>query len=111
MRPFIGGYWLGPSINARDAASRKASGPSSSGKPWPRLIAPCSTASADMTVKIVVPRSAKTGFPRGIGTLSQGRGRHFNTDSHNRSLRRGEIVLIWQPCHQIELWKDVPHAP
>src|SRR5262249_39596116 len=35
---------------------------SSSGKPCPRLIALCSSASADMTVKIVVPMSANNGF-------------------------------------------------
>src|SRR5579862_356927 len=62
MRPRMGGYWFGPSISAREAASRIDFGPSSSGKPWPRLTAPCRAASADMWVKIVVGREEKTGL-------------------------------------------------
>ena len=46
----------------RAAASRISLGPSSSGKPWPRLIAPCLFASADMTAKIVTGRPAKVGL-------------------------------------------------
>jgi hypothetical protein len=53
--PSIGGYWLGPSITASAAMRRMSSGPSVSGKPWPRLIARCSWASALITVKMVVP--------------------------------------------------------
>ena len=34
----MGGYWLGPSISTLAATARIASGPSWSGKPWPRLI-------------------------------------------------------------------------
>src|SRR5579871_863700 len=44
-----------------------AGGPSSSGKPCPRLIAPCSPASADITVNTVVGSFAKTGLKRGSG--------------------------------------------
>ena len=41
--PVIGGYWLRPSISASAAACSTSAGPSVSGKPWPRLIAPCCT--------------------------------------------------------------------
>src|SRR5665213_837357 len=61
----MGGYWLGPSINTFAAAARIDSGPSRSGKPWPRLTALCSVARADMTVKMVVPCLAKTGLKAG----------------------------------------------
>src|SRR5215472_9572432 len=60
--PRVGGYWFGPSSSALAAASRMRSGPSSSGKPCPRLMAPCSVASADITVKMVVPSAPKTGL-------------------------------------------------
>src|SRR5580692_2507462 len=66
MRPRVGGYWFGPSMSALAAALRMDRGPSSSGNPCPKLTAPCSTASADMTVKIVVPMPAKTGLKRGF---------------------------------------------
>src|SRR3954447_16083804 len=39
-----------------------SSGPGSSGKPWPRLIALLSRASCDIASKIVTGRSAKTLF-------------------------------------------------
>ncbi|MEI9932962.1 MAG: hypothetical protein WDM89_21125 [Rhizomicrobium sp.] len=67
--PRIGGYWFGPSSKAREAASRIATGPSSSGNPCPRFTALCSTASADIWVKIVVPSAAKTGLALGIFTV------------------------------------------
>ena len=58
--PGPGGYWLPrPSRSARTAASRTSSGPSVSGKPWPRLIDPVRTASADISAKIVVPNSGE----------------------------------------------------
>ncbi len=53
--PVMGAYWLRPSMTARVTASRSACGPSKSGKPWERLIAPTSAASWDMVVKMVVP--------------------------------------------------------
>jgi hypothetical protein len=40
---------------ARLTLSIKAGSQPKSGKPWPRLTALCSAASADMTVKMVVP--------------------------------------------------------
>src|ERR1700682_3681139 len=64
MRPRIGGYWFGPSMSACAAARLISMGPSSSGKPCPRLIALCSLASVDITVKIVVGRPSKTGLKR-----------------------------------------------
>ena len=44
-----------PSIAAL-AASSISRGPSVSGKPWPRLIAPVRAARADISAKIVVPK-------------------------------------------------------
>src|SRR5690606_33311391 len=53
--PVIGAYWLWPARIARSSASTRRAGTSKSGKPWPRLTAPCSAASCDITVKMVVP--------------------------------------------------------
>ena len=55
-QPGPGGYWLTPPRMASTAASSTSGGPSVSGKPWPRLIAPVATASADISAKIVVPK-------------------------------------------------------
>ena len=49
--PRIGGYWLEPRISASAARATTSSGQPKSGKPWPRLTAPCSRASADMRVE------------------------------------------------------------
>ena len=57
--PGPGGYWLTPPRMASTAASSTSGGPSVSGKPWPRLIAPVPTASADISAKIVVPNPAQ----------------------------------------------------
>ena len=62
-RPGPGGYWLRPPRMAATAASSTSGGPSVSGKPCPRLIAPCSAASADIVAKIVVPKGARAGWP------------------------------------------------
>ena len=43
---------------ASTAASSTSAGPSVSGNPCPRLIAPVATASADISAKIVVPNPA-----------------------------------------------------
>ena len=53
--PGIGGYGLWPSRMASVTWPTSAGSQSKSGNPWPRLTAPTSCASADMTVKIVVP--------------------------------------------------------
>src|SRR6476620_11967714 len=49
-------------MTASAAARRMSSGPGSSGKPWPRLMAFLSRASCDITSKMVTGRSAKTLF-------------------------------------------------
>src|SRR6185312_16783539 len=69
-RPRIGGYWFGPSRSALAAVTRIASGPSSSGNPWPRFTAPCSAASADITVKMVVGKFANMGLNAGVEDIS-----------------------------------------
>src|SRR5215218_212633 len=61
-KPIIGGYWFQPSTTASAALRRTSSGPGSSGKPCPRLTAPVSRASRDMTSNTVVGRSARIGF-------------------------------------------------
>jgi len=53
--PGMGGYWLWPACMARVTASTSAGSQPKSGKPWPKFTAPVSAASADMTVKMVVP--------------------------------------------------------
>src|SRR6185437_9195943 len=52
--PIPGGYWLTPAAMASWAALSIAGGPSSSGKPWPRLTAPTRAASADISANTVV---------------------------------------------------------
>src|SRR6266511_3900983 len=42
--PQVTGYWWKPSVRARLAASTTSGGGSKSGKPWARLMAPCSSA-------------------------------------------------------------------
>src|SRR5688572_23792421 len=76
--PAIGGYWFWPGRIAAATASRRRGSHSKSGKPWPRLTAPCCWASADITVKIVVPtegrRDCRTGVRMGVNRpWSQGR--------------------------------------
>src|SRR5688572_5655178 len=61
-RPIMGGYWFQPLTTASAALPRTSSGPGSSGKPCPRLTAPVSRASRDMTSNTVVGRSARIGF-------------------------------------------------
>src|SRR5688500_9435256 len=51
--PMPGAYWLAPDSSAASAASITDAGPSASGNPWPRLIAPVRTASADISLKTV----------------------------------------------------------
>ena len=71
--PLPGGYWLRPSRMAVTATSRSSSGPSVSGKPWPRLIAPVAVASSDMVAKIVVVngrrRRARYASPAATATI------------------------------------------
>ena len=51
--PGPGGYWFRPPSIAATAAASIGGGPSVSGNPWPRLIAPVRDASADISAKIV----------------------------------------------------------
>ena len=53
--PGSGGYWFAPDRSASAAAASISGGPSVSGNPWPRLTEPVRTASADISLKIVVP--------------------------------------------------------
>ncbi len=48
-----GAYWLAPPSSARTASAITDGGPSTSGKPCPRLTAPVRTASADISEKMV----------------------------------------------------------
>ncbi len=77
-RPASGGYWLrvGPSASAPSAwaaARTMSAGPSVSGKPWPRLMAPCCAARADITVKIVVPVPCSSVFSVFNGAILRSR--------------------------------------
>jgi hypothetical protein len=51
--PMPGGYWLIPPWMFAAASLSNEGGPSVSGKPCPRLIAPVRRASADISAKIV----------------------------------------------------------
>src|SRR3954454_20670209 len=64
-----GAYWLAPDSRARSAAAITSGGPSTSGKPWPRLTDPVRWASADISEKIVggMPRRRWGSMPRGDG--------------------------------------------
>src|SRR5436190_7875233 len=64
--PAIGGYWLSPERIAASTASSSRGSQSKSGKPWPRLTAPRSCASADITVKIVVPTVGRRVVTAGV---------------------------------------------
>src|SRR6185436_15997620 len=55
MMPAIGAYWFNPALMYFVTRSRNSFAQSKSGKPCDRLIALCSCASFDITVKIVVP--------------------------------------------------------
>src|SRR5689334_22886321 len=67
----MGGYWFRPRCMARVTASTSRGSQSKSGKPCPRLTASCCCASADMTVKMVVPtagrRLSMAGVRGGVG--------------------------------------------
>src|ERR1700678_1850709 len=58
-------------MTAWAAARRMSSGPGSSGKPWPRLMALLSRASCDIASKIVTGRSAKTLLVEIIAAVSR----------------------------------------
>src|ERR1700754_2718643 len=60
---------------ASAAARRMSSGPGSSGKPWPRLMALLSRAACDIASKMVTGRSAKTLFMDVMERSAAGLGR------------------------------------
>src|SRR3954471_14959196 len=64
--PVIGGYWLRPRFIASLTASTSFGSHSKSGNPWPRFTAPVSVASADITVKIVVPTAGSLVVTEGV---------------------------------------------
>ncbi len=57
--PVIGAYWLWPCCMASCTAWINVGSQSKSGKPWPKLTAPCLAANADITVKMVVPTAGR----------------------------------------------------
>src|SRR3954451_9271427 len=65
----MGGYWFRPCRMASDTASSSFGSHSKSGKPCPRLTAPRSVASADMTVKMVVPTAGSLVVTGGVRTV------------------------------------------
>src|SRR4051812_47439169 len=66
--PVIGGYWLSPFDIASVTACTRRGSESKSGKPCPRFTAPFSAASADITVKMVVPTAGSFVSTRGVCT-------------------------------------------
>src|SRR6478609_380360 len=78
----MGGYWLRPRVIASLTAVTSFGSHSKSGNPWPRLTAPVSAASADMTVKIVVPTEGSLVVTAGV-----------------RSARGSELIVVRVASH------------
>src|SRR5437762_2178505 len=70
-----------------------SSGPESSGKPWPRLMALLSRASCDMASKIVTGRSANTLFMEVIGRSAAGLRRQSGSLPGQHSPRKMIVVV------------------
>src|SRR3954471_2454065 len=68
--------------------SSTSCGPSSSGNPWPRLIAPVRSASADISLKIVVPKPARR------EAITRGRLRAVTYTGLRERLRRREPLTV-----------------
>src|SRR6185369_14461265 len=90
--PVIGGYWFSPFVIASVTACTRRGSQSKSGKPWPRLTAPFSAASADMTVKMVVPTAGSLVWIGGV-----------------RSRTLLELIVVSMPAHR--LGDQVPVEP
>src|SRR5437764_15155744 len=84
-----GGYWLWPARIAATAASATSAGPSVSGKPWPRLMAPVRTARADISANTVVPNSRIRSTRYGPFTSAPDLGRDFDQQAE-----LGHLVVV-----------------
>src|ERR1700761_2398582 len=80
---------------ASAAARRISSGPGSSGKPWPRLMALLSRASCDIASKMVTGRSAKTLFIEIMERSAARPGRHARRFPAKDAA--GQMLVIRQP--------------
>src|ERR1700742_662342 len=69
-----------------------SSGPGSSGKPWPRLLALLSRASCDIASKIVTGRSAKTLFMEVMGRSAARHGRQSRSLPGQHTARKVLVV-------------------
>src|SRR5262245_19287542 len=76
ITPAIGGYWLRPALMYLVTRSRSSFAQSKSGKPCDRLIALCSCARRDITVKMVVPTS---GSLEAMGRENDGIAAYFSS--------------------------------
>src|SRR6267142_727178 len=81
-------------MTASAAARRMSSGPGSSGKPWPRLMALLSRASCDIASKMVTGRSAKTLFMEVMERSAAGLGRQSRGLPGQHSPR--EVLVVGQ---------------
>src|ERR1700738_3732124 len=72
------------------AASATSAGPSVSGKPWPRLMAPVLTAKADISAKIVVPKPCRRGVRYGTRSVMVGVVQAGQWDPRPRLRRQGD---------------------
>src|SRR5229473_7333823 len=81
-------------MTASAAARRMSSGPGSSGKPWPRLMALLSRASCDIASKMVTGRSAKTLFMEVMEWSAAGLGRQSRGLPGQHSPR--EVLVVGQ---------------
>src|ERR1700760_2916924 len=93
--PILDGDWLLRSMVASEAARRISSGPGSSGKPWPRLMALLSRASCDIASKIVTGRSAKTLFIEIMERSAARPGGH--TGALPAEDAAGQMLVVRQP--------------
>src|SRR4030095_6566426 len=84
--PVIGAYWLCPAARASLKKRCRRGSQSKSGKPWPRLTAPCFTASADITVKIVGPPLGRREAPKRAADAEEDRSLAIET----RGVRCGD---------------------
>src|ERR1700687_4642148 len=73
-----------------------SSGPGSSGKPWPRLMALLSRASCDIDSKVVTGRSAKTLFMEVIERSAAGPGRQSRGLPGQHAARK--VLVVGQSC-------------